>query len=254
LIQSWKVLRGIRPDLAIDIQGLIQSALVGRASRPSQFWGWEASAAREPLASRFYTHRVHSEAVHVIDRNLDLIRQAGATSLTRDVYIPSGRREGSLPASPFVLVHPFAGWASKQWPLENYGRLASALASFDVALVANVPPQRARELTGIPNLHVHSSSLEGLIGATRDAVAVVGLDSGPMHLADALGKPGVALFGPTDPTRNGPYGGTIRVLRAGGALTTYKRNAAPDLSMTTITVHDVLEALLPQLQHSEPRV
>ncbi|MGD0665965.1 MAG: glycosyltransferase family 9 protein [Bryobacteraceae bacterium] len=89
----------------------------------------------------------------------------------------------------------------------------------------------------------HACGLPGLIDATRRAAAVVGVDSGPMHLAAALGKPGVALFGPTDPARNGPYGDSLRVLRGPGAVTTYKRIDAIDESMRRITPEEVFDSL-----------
>jgi heptosyltransferase-1 len=94
---------------------------------------------------------------------------------------------------------------------------------------------------------VHHSALAGLIHATRRAIAVVGVDSGPLHLAAALGKPGVAIFGPTDPAMNGPYGGTLEVLRSPGAATSYKRLAAIDASMREIDPDRVFEALKAQL-------
>ena len=74
-------------------------------------------------------------------------------------------------------------------------------------------------------------------------LAIVGVDSGPLHLAAALGKPGVAIYGPTDPARNGPYGGTFTVLRSPTALTTYKRTEQPDQSMRAITPDQVAGAL-----------
>jgi heptosyltransferase-1 len=77
---------------------------------------------------------------------------------------------------------------------------------------------------------------------------VVGLDSGPLHLAAALGRPGVALFGPTSPERNGPYGGSIGILRAHGAVTTYKRSREIDASMWQIGANDVLIALMERIQ------
>jgi len=95
--------------------------------------------------------------------------------------------------------------------------------------------ESAEVLAQIPGAHVHLSGIDGLIDATRRAYAVIGVDSGPMHLAAALGKPGVAIFGPTDPTSHGPYGGSLRVLRAAGAETTYKRHADVHESMTAIT-------------------
>ena len=85
--------------------------------------------------------------------------------------------------------------------------------------------------------------LPGLIHATRRALAVIGVDSGPLHLAAALNKPGVAIFGPTDPLRNGPYGGSMSVLRAESAETTYKRHAEVADSMRSVAVPQVLSAL-----------
>lgn len=103
-------------------------------------------------------------------------------------------------------------------------------------------------ISELPDAIHHISSLHGLIYATRRALAVVGVDSGPLHLAAALGKPGVAIFGPTDPARNGPYGGTMKVLRQTGTETTYKRKATIDPAMSAISPEQVLEALeLPKL-------
>ena len=105
---------------------------------------------------------------------------------------------------------------------EMYSRTRMRL---DMPLVVNGPPEAARILRAIRGAHVHLSRLAGLIDATRRAHAVIGVDSGPMHLAAALAKPGVAIFGPTDPARNGPYGGSLKVLRSAAAVTTYKRDA-----------------------------
>ena len=83
-----------------------------------------------------------------------------------------------------------------------------------------------------------------MIHATRRAAAVVGVDSGPLHLAAALAKPGVAIYGPTDPARNGPYRApALRVLRDSGAVTTYKRSDTIDDSMRRISPDQVFEAL-----------
>jgi heptosyltransferase-1 len=90
--------------------------------------------------------------------------------------------------------------------------------------------------------------LPGLIDATRRAVAVVGVDSGPLHLAAALEKPGIAIFGPTDPERNGPYGGSLQVLRSPRAVTSYKRLDAIAPSMRDVTVDEVFAALESQLR------
>src|SRR5947208_2123430 len=152
---------------------------------------------------------------------------------------PAGDSEGDLPTGDFVLASPLAGWASKQWPLDYYHQLADCLRDqLDLPLVLNGPPG-----SGLP----HISGLPGLIHATRRAAAVIGVDSGPIHIAAALGKPGVAIFGPTDPARNGPYGDTVRVLRSASAATTYKRTCSIDDSMRAITPDDVFDALKPVL-------
>jgi heptosyltransferase-1 len=90
-----------------------------------------------------------------------------------------------------------------------------------------------------------------LIYATRRASAVIGLDSGPLHLAAALSKPGIAIYGPSDPAVHGPYGGSIRVLRAPGAATSQKRRSE-DESMLAIKPEAVLEALDHVLKRDYP--
>ena len=112
-----------------------------------------------------------------------------------------------------MFASPFAGWASKQWPLENYGLLARELQAEGMPLVVNIPPGFRAKLATMPELTIHESGLPGLIDGTRRATAILGVDSGPMHLAAALGKPGVAIFGPTDPARNGPFHSKLTVLR-----------------------------------------
>jgi heptosyltransferase-1 len=242
--KTWRRLRAIRPEIAIDFQGLIQSALVGRSARPKLYIGLTKPLAREPLAALFYTRRVAAKGPHRIERNLQLATAAGAAMLTEDSWLPPGRSEGELPAGPFILASPLAGWGSKQWPLSYYDELGKRLRAQGLELVTNVPVGREREMESLANVRVHSSSISGLIDVTRRAAGVVGVDSGPMHLAAALGKPGVALFGPTDPMQNGPFRSRMTVLRAPDARTTYKRRAELDMSMTKIPAERVVEELL----------
>ncbi len=237
--RAWRKLRARRFDLAVDFQGLLQSAMVAAASRADRIVGLHRSQAWERWAALFYSSEILTGSAHVVERNLELAAAAGASSLLRVFPIPAGSPEGELPREKFVLASPLAGWGSKQWPVEYYQELAARL---DVPLVVNGPPEAAPSLESIRGAHVHLSGLRGLIHATRLAHAVVGVDSGPMHLAAALSKPGVAIFGPTDPARNGPYGGSLRVLRSPAASTTYKRNA-PDHDMRAITPAMVAEAL-----------
>ncbi len=232
-----KSLRGIREtlaelraeayDLAVDFQGLYKSALVARLSGAQSVMGY--AGTREGLAALLYNRRVWVAGAHVVDRHLALAGAAGAADGVACFPLPQGSREFEAPDGPFVLASPQAGWRSKQWPAEYYERLRELLP---VPLVLDTP---------------RSTSLAGLIDLTRRAAAVVGVDSGPMHLAAALGKPGVAIFGPTDPARNGPYGGSMTVLRAAGAATTYKRGDEIHASMRAISAEEVFKALQVQL-------
>jgi len=242
LYQSWRELRSERYHFAVDFQGLLKSAIAASLARPDRIFGFDHSLLRERAAALFYSQTTLTQAAHVVDRNLDLAAAAGASTVLRVFPLPAGLPEGELPPGDFVLASPVAGWRSKQWPAEHYRALAARLRSeLGIPLVIDLPAGAA--FPPISDAWPHASSLPGLIGATRRAAAVVGVDSGPLHLAAALGKPGVAIFGPTDPARNGPYGGTLRVLRAPGAFTTYKRNTTLDQSMERIAPDQVFEEL-----------
>jgi heptosyltransferase-1 len=241
LLESWRELRAEPYDFAVDFQGLLKSALTAACARPPRIFGFDASQCRERSAALFYSARTVAQSAHVVDRNLELAARAGASELLRVFPLPPGAPEDELPPGRFVLASPLAGWRSKQWPAERYTALAARLRrELDLPLVINLPAAGAMSVEGaLP----HVSGLPGLIHATRRAAAVVGVDSGPMHLAAALAKPGVAIFGPTDPARNGPYGGSLRVLRCPGAATTYKRGAEISESMRRISSDEVFEAL-----------
>ncbi len=243
-------LRASRFDLAVDFQGLLKSALITFFSRADQVVGFERDQLREPIAASFYSDRVPSGARHVVQKNLELASAVGGENGPIAFPIPAGKAETGLPRGEFVLTSPVAGWTSKQWPQEHYAELARLLWKHRrIPLVVDCAPRNrayAEEIcnrapTGSAVLHI--SSLEGLIAATRRARAVVGVDSGPLHLASALGIGGVAIYGQTDPARNGPFGGGFVVLRTSGAPTSYKRGDEIHDAMLRITPEKVWEAL-----------
>lgn len=253
VLEALRDLRRERHDIAVDFQGLIQSALVGTVARPEHLFGYHQSQVRERLAALFYSDRVSVSAKHIVDRHLELARAAGASTILRQFPLPEGRPEGELPGEPFVLACPLAGWTGKQWPLERYAALAARVrGELGMEFVVNGPPGAADALASIAGARVHLSGIPGLIDATRRAAAVVGIDSGPLHLAAALCKHGVAIFGPTDPARNGPYGSSFTVLRDPGAVTTYKRRAEYDTSMLRIQPDAVFEALSARVGSRRP--
>lgn len=237
-------LREVRYDLAVDFQGLIKSALVAHFAAPERIVGFGSARVREKAAGWFYSTRVDSSATHVVDQALDLA--AGATgaagvSFAQTFPLPEGAPEGKLPDGPFVLACPLAGWASKQWPLEYYETLAGMIRErLHLPMVLNGAPGSVPEVSWAVR---HESGVAGLIDATRRAALVVGVDSGPLHLAAALAKSGVAVFGPTDPARNGPRGGDFEVFRTGGVVTTHRRGDAIDPSMRAITPQQVFAAV-----------
>jgi heptosyltransferase-1 len=249
LRSAWRDLRRERFDLAVDFQGLIKSALVATIAKTDRIVGFDGAAARESVASWFYSTKVPIRNDHAVERNLDLAAAAGASNILRTFPLPAGVPEGDLPDGDFVLASPLAGWGAKQWPLEYYAKVAQKLKrECGIPLVLNAP--RPVPVEGALS---HLSGLPGLIDATRKATAIIGVDSGPMHLGAAIGKRGVAIYGPTDPARNGPYGGTFTVLRSSGAITSYQRTADPDPSMLRISPDEVFGALAPILAAANRR-
>ncbi len=238
IAHAWGQLRQRKFDFAIDFQGLMKSGLIARASGADQRLGYERDQLREVLAAMFYNTSKAVAAVHVVDRH----RQLASVTSPVEFYLPQGAVEAELPAGQYVLTCPMAGWGAKQWPQEYYVELARGVAAeLGMPLVVNGPP--AASFDHFSPALVHLSGLPGLIDATRRATAVVGLDSGPLHMAAAIEKPGVAIFGPTDPARNGPYGTSLRVLRSTAATTTYKRDNMEHAAMRSITPRMVLDEL-----------
>ena len=244
-MKSWwrtcSELRKTHYDLAVDFQGLFKSAVIAGLARADKVAGFASDLVREKMAGLFYSLRVSSTAAHVVDQALDLAVGAGATQRLRNFPLAAGQPEGNLPNEPFVLASPLAGWQSKQWPLEHYEQLAGMIRKrLGMPLVLNGAPGTVPE---VPGAIAHESGIAGLIDATRRASLVVGVDSGPLHLAAALGKSGAAIFGPTDPKRNGPYGGDFEVFRTEGVRTTHRRGTEIDASMRAIKPEQVIRAL-----------
>jgi len=257
-----KIRRG-RFSTAIDYQGLWKSAALPFLARVPRRIGFSASAVREAGVPLLYTHQVDVRAAHVADKNGELSVAAGAVKPVGrfTLAISDGatasvanllRMEG---IEKYVVLSPGGGWVSKCWPPERFGELARRLFSeVGMRSVINYGPGEERLANRIadeagPGAAVsYSGSFSELMAILRGADCVVAGDTGPLHLADALGARVVAIFGPTDPQRNGPYLGwreTRRaiVLRAENVASTYKREDAPHPSLLQVSADDVFRAI-----------
>ena len=213
-------LRAFKPDVTIDVQGLWKSALAAR-SAGAPVVGFSAAARREGASAILASIRVApgADARHVVDRNLSLLEGAGIPVVVRApdagyLLEQAGDDARTLLASlprPFAVFHPGAARPDKAWGEERFARLARGLATQrglhpvvswgpgDEVRVARLR-ELAPEATVPPLLGV-----AGLAALARASALFCAGDTGPLHLADAAGAATLALFGPTDPARNGPY-------------------------------------------------
>jgi heptosyltransferase-1 len=151
----------------------------------------------------------------------------------------------------FALINPGAGWGAKCWPAERYAEVALCLSTHGVRTVVNFGPgeeQLAGEVESAANsagariATAISPSLGELIALCRRARLCLGGDTGPVHLAAALGVPVVAVYGPTDPARTGPFGSAAIVLRSPASRTTWSHNREPDAGLLEITAAETISA------------
>ncbi len=162
-------------------------------------------------------------------------------------------RKADAMSAPFVLINPGAGWGAKRWPAERYAAVAVRLRDAGYSVVVNAGPGEEALANDVAELSngaaaVLRSSIAELIAVTRRAALVIAGDTGPLHLACALDKPVVGIFGPTDPARNGPFGGSFRVLRHPESKRDHTRHAAPEAGLLTITPDAAMDAAMDMLK------
>jgi heptosyltransferase-1 len=254
-------LRAQHYDLAVDFQGAIRSAFVAHLSGAPVIYGF--AQPRESMATLFYTRQVMAGGIHIVEQNLSLAGAVAARSLhLPNVELPHDeaaereceRRLTNLETTEYAILNPGAGWGAKQWPPERYGEVARGLAATaGLQSLINFGPSeesmaRAAEMASGGAARALTCSVAELIAWTRRARLFVGGDTGPLHLAAALGVPVVAIFGPTNPARNGPFATRSVVLRNPASRTSHTRRSAPDEAMLEISAKDVLQAALSLLR------
>ncbi len=255
-------LRAERYDVALEFQGLWKSAIWARLSGAPRRIGFASAWRREPLSALLVSEGASptSEAVHVLDKNLALLRGLGIDDV--------GMREFPLPATPaeaetvrkgllglgvggFVILNPGGGWQSKLWPAERYGTVARALRDRGLdALVTFGPGEEAladrvvRASDGAA-IRCFPTTLLEYLELCRETRLVVAADTGPLHLACAVGAPVLGLYGPTDPDRNGPFSADDKIVRRVPLCSPcHKRHCASHAGvMAAITPTEVVRAI-----------
>jgi len=249
-------LRKDRYDLVVDMQGLLKSALIARAARSHKRIG--PSFHRE-FAYLFYDHVAaeRNKERHAVDENLDVLRflELPTEPVNFPVAFPPPVFTGQT--SPLkVLLSPCSRHAAKNWPVERFAAVGKALHEKNGAmlyisgvpedadtckkLMELLPPGSAHNLCG-------KTSLVDLGGVLQAMALVITVDSGPMHMAAAAGTPTLAIFGPTDPLRVGPYGPQHRILRK-TSVTSYSKD---DLqSILGVSAEDAISAAEEMLEQS----
>ncbi|HEX9188097.1 MAG TPA: glycosyltransferase family 9 protein [Vicinamibacteria bacterium] len=224
-----RALRGRRYDAAVDFQGLWKSAAWARLSGARRVIGWEGGSRREPSSRVLIGEAVaRTGGGHVIDKNLALLRPLGIEAVgLREFPLPLSAESvarvdaglAGLAAEELALLNPGGGWASKLWPAERLGELARGLRALGLLPLVSWGPgeealaDRVVAASGGTAVRSFPTTLLDYVEIARRARLVVAADTGPLHLACAVGTPVVALFGPTDPARNGPFAAEDVVIR-----------------------------------------
>lgn len=253
---------------AVDYQGLWKSAALPFLGRVPRRIGFSSFSVREFGVPLVYTERVRCTKAHIAEQNGELSLRAGAKNNV-------GRFQLTVPAlqevfalqllrgfgiDRYVVLSPAGGWRSKCWPPERYGALCQKIyTNLGLRCILNQGPADeqcigvVKAASGDAAPIACNSSLHQLMVFLRNALCVVAGDTGPLHLAVALGTPVVALFGPTDPVRNGPHRTVCElakdiVLRSPHALTTYKRGDQTDPSLLELDVETVFDSVRRQVE------
>ena len=208
-------------DVALDLQGLIKSAIWARISFADRVVGFDAPNLREPQAAFLYSETVTPHGPsghHVIQKNLSILSaldiKPGAIEMPLAPHASAETAAAIETAGPrgYIVLNPGAAWPNKRWPPERFGALAAMLQ--DRTGLRSLVTWGPRE-TDLANAVVNSSdgaaslapatSVSDLAVLMREAALVVSGDTGPLHIAAAMGTPLVGLYGPTFPERNGPW-------------------------------------------------
>jgi len=247
-------LRAGKYDAVIDLQGAIRSALLARLAGCRRLIG--GAEPWERAARWLFSERVATHGVHVIEQDVELVSAIAGDALVPVApwlpVDPAAERWADEILPPItsqiaVLINPGAGWGAKRWPVERYAAVAQSLIVLGCRILVNIGPGEeplaevlVRQTGGAAT--PLACTLAQLIALTRRIALAIAGDTGPLHLASALGRPVVGIYGPTDPSRNGPFGTHFKVLRSPESRRDHTRYAAPEAGLLSIQPGDVLRA------------
>ena len=256
-------LRRTRRDAALALQGLWKSAGWARLAGAGRAIGYAPRWRREPLSSVLLTEQVllGPEAVHVIDKNLALLRTVGISALgLREFPLPSTEAmaarvadglKAEAVADDYVVLNPGGGWASKLWPAEFFGRVAVGLRERGLVSLVSWGPGEEKLADRVVAAsegaarRAFPTTLLEYVELARRARLGLAADTGPLHLACAGGAPVVGIFGPTDPVRNGPWSASDLTVRRRPLCSPCHRRRCPvhEGVMFAIPPEEVLKAI-----------
>ena len=261
--QAVRELRAERYDVALDFQGLWKSAAWARFSGAAHVTGYGGPWRREPLSRVLIKDAMFfPPEVHVIDKNLALLRAVDISAVgTRDFTFPPTAHEAQtievrlaqsgLRADQLVILNPGGGWESKLWPPGAFGEVARGVRERGLTPLVTWGPGEERlagrvitASAGTAVLCFPTTPLE-LLELVRRVRLMVAADTGPLHLACAVGTPVVGIYGPTDPARNGPFSASdVVVRRTPLCAPCHKRRCdMHEGAMEAITAIEVLRAI-----------
>ena len=207
-------------DVALDLQGLIKSAAWARISFADRIVGFDEPNLREPQAAFLYSETVTPlDASHIIRKNLSMLQALGIKPGAIEIPLtPHASAETTAAIDTaggplqYVVINPGAAWPNKRWPPERFGGLAAALFQrAGLRSLVTWGPSERELANAVVNASAGAASLapatsvSDLAALMRGAALVVSGDTGPLHIAAAMGTPLVGLYGPTWPERNGPW-------------------------------------------------
>ena len=253
-----KEIRAMHYDIVVEMQGAVRATMVARWARTGRIIG--EAQPREFAAKWFFNEKVKTRGVHVIEQSLEVANAICGEDLPMTLPLlphdPAADSKAAQLPQPFVLLSPGAGWGAKRWPAERYGSVARQFADAGYGVAINCGPGEehlAGEIVQSSGGAARALTLNmaELIALTRRASLAIAGDTGPLHLACALGVPVVGIYGPTDPARNGPFHCANRVLRHPESVRDHSRRSEPEAGLLTITPEAVTSAALDLLREGK---